>query len=295
MLYQNIKPWTGNTTTVGFDIKRYGGRAEDSDTETDYGEYYITEYAPYIHTQHLLGRWIASAGLRIEHHSLYGNEVLPKLGLVAHLTNTTTARMSAAKGFRSPSIRELHFFASRNEDLKPDRLWNYEIGLTQFAGSHLKFETTLFRSEGSNLIRPSNPGFPFQWVNSGSFVHTGYEIMVNWIPSNALELDVSWSKLDLGNETLYAPGKKFTAHAVWKISNMTLAGDLILVQDLYGADNRNNPLDDYALFNMTAQIPLFQTVVLKGTVRNVFNHPYQSMMGYPMPGRYMLVELRFLF
>jgi outer membrane cobalamin receptor len=245
--------------------------------------------------QQLFGRWIASAGLRIENHSLYGNEILPKLGLVTHLTQTTSVRVSAAKGFRSPSIRELYFFPPQNADLKPERLWNYEIGLTQYAGRHVKFEGALFRSHGSNLIRPDNPGFPFQWVNSGSFVHTGYELMFNWLPTRTLELGASWSKLDLGDETLYAPGKKLTVHGVWKISNLTFAGDFILVQNLYEADNRENPLDNYSLLNVTAQIPLFKSLVVKGAVKNVFNHPYQTMVGYPMPGRHVLMELRTLF
>jgi vitamin B12 transporter len=295
MVYQNIKPWSGNTITAGFDYKRYGGREEDSNAGTDLAEYFITEYAPYIHIQQLIGRFIPSAGLRIEHHQLFGYEIVPKLGLVTHLTSSTSLRLSTAKGFRSPSIRELYFFASQNPDLKPDRLWNYEVGITQFIGNQLKFEGVLFRSEGSNLIRPSNPGFPFQWVNSGAFIHTGYELMMNWLLMDRLELSASWSKLDLGNETLYAPGKKLTAHAAWRISTISFSGDFIWVQDLYGADNRENPLENYCLFNLNGQISLFRSFTLKGTVKNVFDTSYQAMFGYPMPGRYLLLGLDYSF
>ena len=171
-------------------------------------------------------------GMRVEHHQLFGDEVLPKFGLVTHLTHSTSIRLSAAKGFRSPSIRELYFFAPQNADLNPERLWNYEIGLTQFIENRLKMEAILFRSEGSHLIHPSNPGYPFHWVNSGAFIHTGYELIASWLPVNHLELSASWSKLDLGNETLYAPGKKLTAHIVWRISDISLSGDFVLVQDL---------------------------------------------------------------
>jgi len=294
MLYQNMKFWSGNKTTLGFDFKKYGGSAENVNSETNFGEYTVTEYAPYIHTQQLFGRFIASAGFRLEHHSLYGYETLPKLGFVCHLHQSTSLRISAAKGFRSPSIRELYFFASQNSNLQPDRLWNYEIGLTQFVGSLFKVEGVLFRSEGSNLIRPSNPGFPFQWVNSGTFVHTGYELMASWFPTKQLEFSGSWSKLDLGNETLYAPGKKLTAHAVWQIATILLSGDIIFIQDLYGADNKENPLPDYAMANITVQIPLFQSLTFKAAIKNVFNTRYEAMFGYPMPGRHVFLDLRYL-
>ncbi|MFC1502507.1 TonB-dependent receptor [bacterium] len=295
MAYQNFKPWTGNTTTVGFDYKRYGGRAENVETEMDYGSFFITENGPYIHMQQLVGRFIASVGMRVEYHQLFGDELVPKFGMVTHLTDATSIRLSAAKGFRSPSIRELYFFPPQNAELKPDRMWNYEIGFTQFIQNRLKLEGSLFRSEGSNLIRPSNPGYPFQWVNSGAFVHTGYELMASWLPFNHLELSTSWSKLDLGNETLYAPSKKLTARVVWRISDIRIAGDFVLIQDLFGADNRRNPLEDYALLNMTAQIPLLRTITLKGALKNVFNNKYQTMLGYPMPGRHILIDVRYCF
>lgn len=296
MVFQNAKPWSGNMTTIGFDYKRYGGRAENMNTSTDFGEYFITEYAPYMHTQQLLlKRFIVSAGFRMEHHELYGHESVPKLGLVTHISSKTSVRASAAKGFRSPSIRELYFFSPQNADLKPDRLWNVEVGLTQFMGHDLKFEGTLFRSEGSNLIRRSNPGFPFQWVNSGKFTHTGYELMLDWLPTDDLTVSASWSHLDLGNETMYSPGKKLTAHVTWRIAPFTASGDFITVHDLYGADGRENPMDDYALLNLTVQTKVGRFIRLKLSLKNVMDAQYQAMYGYPMPGRHVVVDVNTLF
>ena len=106
MIYQNIKPWRGHTATIGFDWKRYGGKAYDA--STDYGEIFITEYAPYFYMQQLLWkRVILSAGLRTEHHELYGNELLPKAGLVFHLFESTSisAPSSYSYGPAAPCSR----------------------------------------------------------------------------------------------------------------------------------------------------------------------------------------------
>jgi len=296
MFYQNIKPWAGNTTTLGLDFKQYGGNAKNKQTDMDYGEFFIAEYGAYIHIQQLLlGHFITSAGLRVDHHERYGNEIVPKLGMVTHMTQSTSIRLSMAKGFRSPSIRELYFFPPRNANLEPDRMWNYEIGLTQFIGPGMKCEASLFRSKGSNLIRPSNPGYPFHWVNSGGFIHTGYELMLNWIPVDDLQLNISWSRLDLGAETLHSPGKKLTANISWSMKSFTLSGDFNYIQDLYGADGHQNPMDDYGLLNLTLQTSIFSFIKIKTSVKNVLDARYQAMYGYPMPGRHVIMDLSYKF
>jgi iron complex outermembrane receptor protein len=296
MVYHNLSPLKGNTSTIGFDIKRYGGNAENVSNAIDFGEYYITEWAPYFHCQQLMfERFIASAGLRLEHHNLYGYEILPKVGLVTHVTSSTSIRISAAKGFRSPSIRELHFFPPQNSDLDPERIQNYEIGFNQYLGYRIKLETVIFRSEGNNLIRRSNPGFPFEWTNSGKFTHTGYEILFQWLPWDQLETGISWTKLDLGNETLYSPGKKLTAYLNYQFRGMTFSGNLLHVKDLYGMDDRQLHMDDYTLLNISLQMELFKTVRIKGTLNNALNAKYQAMFDYPMPGRYFTIEMGFVF
>ncbi len=292
MAYQNINPFKGNTTTIGFDYKWYGGDAVDD--FTDFGEFFITEYAPYIHTQQLfLERFIASAGFRLEHHELFGYETVPKIGLVAHASRTTSLRLSVAKGFRSPSIRELYFFPPQNADLQPERLWNYEIGFTQQFGSRLKLESTLFKAKGNNLIRMAGTWPNVKWKNSGKFTHTGYELILNWLPSDYLEFSTSWSKLDLGNETLNAPGKKLAAYISYRFRFIQLSGDLSYIRDLYGADFRQKPMGNYTLLNLTLQLRILKLISLRIKAKNVFDSRYQSMYGYPMPGRNFSVDMKY--
>jgi outer membrane receptor protein involved in Fe transport len=51
-----------------------------------------------------------SAGVRLNHHSLYGNEVAPQIGFALRVDNATTIKASSGKGFQSPTIRELYLF-----------------------------------------------------------------------------------------------------------------------------------------------------------------------------------------
>jgi len=296
MVYQNARPWSGNTSTIGFDIKRYGGEAKNNISNFSFGTYYVTEYAPYLHTQQvLLRRFVASAGVRLEHNEIFGDEVVPKAGLVFHLNSATSWRLSIAKGFRSPSIRELYLFPAPTTDLEAERLWNYEVGWTQNFGPRAKVDASLFREEGSNLIRLEGRFPNFKLRNSGEFTHTGYEIMANWYPTDDLELNASWSKLDLGDQTMSSPGKKLTAYASYRFTMVRLTGSVVRVMELYGADMRANPLKDYTVVNLIAHAKILHPIGLSLNVENVLDADYQTMLGYPMPGRMLSFDLSYNF
>ena len=295
MFYHNAKFWKGNITTVGFDVKRYGGEAEETLNKVpviDYSERFITEYAPYIHTQQLfLKRFIASAGVRVEHHPLYGYEVIPKWGLVTHLGPGTSLRASAAKGFRSPAIRELYVFPPRNENLRPERLWNYEIGLSQNLGGTVRIDANFFRAEGENMIRLVAP--PPQFVNSGQFVHTGYEITLDWVPFSGLHFGAAWTKLDLDDQTMNTPGKKLTAFINYRFGRVHALANLVHVRDLFGADFYRNRMEDYTVLNLAVDVDLISSLGLRLGLKNALDAEYQTLYGYPMPGRQFTLDLQY--
>ncbi len=299
MMYHNARLWTGNISTIGFDYKNYGGDAKDSFPQIpviDYSEYFMTEWAPYLHTQQVfLKRFIASGGVRFEQHDIYGSELLPKIGVVANIMPSTSIRVSAAKGFRSPSIRELYIFPPRNEELKPERLWNYEIGLTQNIGSHAQMEAVVFQSEGDNMIRTVFEAGRPQFRNSGDFVHYGYELSAKWQPMTPLNVSASWSDMHLGEETQGAPEKKFTFYAGYDLGLVDLMATVMHAAELYGNDKRQNKLPDYTLINLAVNVVPWRTLGLKLSLKNVLDENYQTIYGYPMPGRTFMTEIFYSF
>jgi len=295
MLYHHFKPWSGNTTTLGVDWKTYGGDAKDR--STDYKPRYITEYAPYVHIQQVLfQKWIVSSGFRMEHHELYGNEFLPKVGLVYHVFEHTALRASVSKGFRSPSIRELYFWMPANEKLTPDRLWDYELGFSQRIANTFTLEADVFKMQGSNLIQLVSP--PPKWTNSGSYTHTGYELVWSWQPFSQWELGGTWSKMDLSQFAWNAPGKKLTLYANTHWGPFHLSGDLLMVKDWRGTESQGSrtilhDMPDYTVVNLLGSIRIFRGLEWMLYIRNLFNEEYQAMYGYPMPKRNWGMEMRY--
>ena len=299
MFYHNAQLIDGNKTTAGFDVKQYGGEAEESLNKVpviNYDEKFINEWAPYIHTQQLFfQRFIASAGIRIEQHELYGSEVLPMFGVVSHLSPATSVRLSAAKGFRSPAIRELFVFPPRNRDLKPEKMWNYELGVTQSIGEQAEVEAVAFRSDGTDMIRMQGQFPNVSWVNSGEFTHTGYELLFHYRPLERLILSANWTDMDLGDETRQTPEQKLGVHLSYQFNRVRLAAGLLHVSELYGADNRQQKLPDYSLVDLTASVRIWREMHLNLHLKNVLDEEYFTMSGYPMPGRMLMTDLSYSF
>lgn len=310
MAYHNFSFFSGNIITAGFDWKRFGGNGENltpddrtGNPSVPYQKKHVTEYAPYIHVQQLfLKRLIGSAGLRFENNSLFGAVMVPKVGLVAHLTRSTSFRASASKGFRSPSVRELYFFPSYNEDLKPDEVWNIEIGWNQQVGQRLNFEMAVFQLNGENLItlnkRESGPGY--QLVNAGKIENRGYEVMLHWLPFQMLELGGSFAYVDMKNPIPNAPERKLTAYANYRFGRFTLTGDVQAVQDWISKDSatpvpKTYPMDDYLVLNFSMAGPIYGPVHFRTSLKNALDTHYEAMYGYPMPGRMLFFDIHYDF
>lgn len=290
MFYHTAQPWRDASLTAGFDWKSYGGLASNIISHLTYDEHEITEYAPYLHVQQLLlKRLLVSGGLRLEQHEVFGQTLLPKLGVVIHVTSATSLRFSLAKGFRSPTIRELYLFPAPTPDLQPEELWNHEIGVSHRIGDRFKLEGTLFDIRGQNLIRLRWP----HYVNSGAFHHTGYETSLHWLPFDGCEINATWSKLDPDDQTLYAPGKKATLAVTvpWRRLSWSLQAQYI--QDLYAADYYRQPLPDYSTVAASLTWQIRRSLQMRAMMNNLFDQEYQSLLGYPMPGRNGRVEWTF--
>jgi iron complex outermembrane receptor protein len=293
MVFHTAKPASGNVLTVGFDLKNYGG--EGVDAVSSYGPFYLTECAPYIHVQQLfLRRFILSAGLRLEYHDLYSTELLPKAGIVIQPFSRTVLRFSIAKGFRSPSIRELYFWTPSNPDLGPDRVWNAEVGIAQSFGHRSRAEFVIFRSKGTNLIQLG--GLPPRWMNTGFYDHTGFELTASWIPFEHMEIGGTWSELRLDESVYNTPRSKWTAFTHLHAGRFRFRADLTVVQnwrsaEFIGARVILHPMTDYMVANLTAELPLPHLFSLRIVLKNLFNTEYQAMYGYPMPGRHLLLNI----
>jgi iron complex outermembrane receptor protein len=285
LLHQGLALLPDNVITVGVDYKRYGGQASNAKTGLDFGEYFVDETGAYMLVQQKLFELLsASAGLRLNHHSLHGNELVPQFGLAARVAQNTTLRACAGKGFRSPTIRELYLFPAPTPTLEPERLWNYELGLLHNFNESSSLDMAGFVSEGSNIIRVGGAFPNLKLTNSGSFVHRGVEVSINTSLSGDFRLDVTYGYLSAGDQTMGNPRHKLYVGGGYVTGLIRTTLGLQHVSGLYGDDFSRKPLSDYTLLNARVTLQLNDRISCYIAGENLFDARYQIMAGYPMPG-----------
>jgi len=288
--YQNFRLFKGNNLSVGVDFKEYGGKAENIKAMNGAGVVFsdttVTELAGYLNLQQVLfKKLILNAGLRLDNNSKYGLEKVPTAGIAYLHNETTSLRSSVSKGFRSPTLRELYLWGQANQELKPERMINYEIGFSKlFLDKSLSIEVTGFYSKGENLIQlvAGQNGMKFQ--NSGEFSNTGLEIQANYKPVKNLTLNANYSFIDMDEPLLATPEHKLFLGTSYKIDKFTLSASVQYVDDLYTQTSPEILKSTYALLNARCQYKVNKHLDLFIKGENLTDTDYYINHKYPMPG-----------
>jgi outer membrane receptor for ferrienterochelin and colicins len=113
-----------------------------------------------------LSGWSASLGARLDYHRATGGRAewstSPKVALAYQATPWLSMRASAGHGFRSPSAIEQFVNTTQfgypvipNPQLRSERAWSQEFGLTATPGRRLRLDGTVFQSQYRDLIGPA--------------------------------------------------------------------------------------------------------------------------------------------
>jgi iron complex outermembrane receptor protein len=293
LLYHGFRLFPDNITTIGVDLKRYGGIAENGVTGFDYGQHFVNEYGVYVlFQQRILDALTATGGIRLNRHSMFAWESVPQIGLTYQAAPATTLKASASKGFRSPTIRELYLFPAPTRTLQPERQWTYEVGALQGFGESTSIEFSAFISEGSNIILTRGVYPNLSLSNSGTFTHRGIEVTGRFAPFRDLAIDVSYSFLDPGVQTNASPQHKACIGATFTTSAIDFSADVQYVGGLYGDDFGRKHLPDYILLNSRVTGMIGAGILAYLAIENLLGRGYQILFDYPMPGTTVFLGLR---
>lgn len=302
-LFQGLQLFSNNLISLGADIKKYGGRGEAPSLGNRSGEWInVNELGGYVFVQQrFFGRLTLNAGLRYDHHSVFGGTWVPQTGAAYNTGIHSTVKASISKGFRNPTVRELYLFPPANASLKPEELWNYELSYIQdFAQGRGKASITVYAIDGDNLImvvpNPNTPP-PVINMNSGSFYHTGFEVDARYRITDNLSMYLGYSFVDMETPKVGAPGNQFMLGGQYQLGKFEVISSLQTVGDLYTKVLPANEMVNESFTNLTGKIsyrPAHQiTLFVSG--ENLLNQDYQLQYGYPMPGTTMLTGMNIYF
>ena len=303
--WQSASLFEGNRLTLGFDYYRYGGKADnhfvDGPTvgqdvpQVDERE---DEFAGYIEMRQAIRSLLTlNAGLRVDHHSKAGTELVPQAGAAFHLPANAEIKLSVGKGFRYPIIREMYMYPPQNKDLKAESLWNYELSFSQrLLSGKLYYGINLFHMDAENIIltlpNPNGAGMLNQ--NSGELKNTGVEIEASFLISKSFAANCNYSYLKMETPVVGAPEHKAYLGGSYTNNGWHASTGLQYVNGLYSAVGPDVK-EDFLLWNARLSYQLSEMLQLWVNGDNLLNTKYQINAGYPMPGIAFMAGLNLSF
>jgi outer membrane receptor for ferrienterochelin and colicins len=189
---------------AGWDINHDNGsgdRIEDGAKIGDYGFYISNQYRP-------IDKLSFQPGIRFIYNTIYGAPLIPSLNVQWNIIERLNFRVSYARGFRAPSLKELYLDfkdsnhdLSGNKDLKAETSNSYNSSLEytlQNADHELKFTPGIFYNDGKDAITlivtdvQSNSATN---VNLGGRRTLGGEINASFVSRSGLMIRAGFSRI----------------------------------------------------------------------------------------------------
>ncbi len=286
--YQSAQLFTGNRLTVGIDYQHIYGNAyytskatgEVLDTPNKQsGKSYRNEIAGYVDfRQDLLACLTFDAGIRLDHHSVTGSEWVPQVGVVYRPISTGEVKLMASKGFRNPTMREMYLYPPSNEDLEPERLWNYELSWRQRLNG-FKYGANIYYIKGDNMIQTVNR----RNVNTGEIENWGAEVEASYRINDHWNVSTNHSFLHMEHPVVAAPEYKGYLGGNYTNGRWSVIAGLQYISGLYTEVGKNEQKENFCLLDVTVNYRLLNQCTLWMSGENLLAQRYEINKGYPMP------------
>ena len=225
-----------------------------------------------------------------------------------------TAKASASRNYRFPSLNDLYFLPGGNPDLREERGWTYDAGLSFDVGrkglyrlrgsaswfdSHIK-DWIIWLPTAKGFFSPSNVkqvhayGVEADATLEVSFAKEWkFELhgAFTWSPSINEGEPVSPADRSVGKQLPYVPelSSSVTGRLAWR-------GWALLYKWCYYSErftmssndiSLSGKLPPYFMNNLSLEKSLtlrWADLAIQGTINNLFNEEYLSVLSHPMPG-----------
>jgi vitamin B12 transporter len=238
----------------------------------------------------------ATYGLRWDYHSIYGDQLDPRVGILWRLPAAFRLRASVGRSYRAPTFNDLYWPASGytegNPDLQPEKAWTYELGLERNFGKYAIVKAAGFYRDVQDLINWA-PGPDFVWrpSNISAAKIWGGELEMTFYPFKGLAIPLNYSYLYPQDESTGEPIPNKPKHMVnVGIEYLTSFGLKTNVRGRYVQYyvNQTSTLNkDYFVLDARVAYGFKIYQQLSGeaflSLTNALDRDYETVEGYPMP------------
>ena len=261
-------------------------------------------------------RFGISATLREEMYGTEWTPLIPALfidGVLSERGNIT-AKASLSRNYRFPTLNDLYFLPGGNPDLKKESGWTYDAGLSFAAGREGSYSLSGSASWFESYIHdwilwlPTVKGF-FSPKNIKDVHAYGIEAKANlsvaltpewhlsidgnysWTPSINEGEPMSEADRSVGKQLPYIPrhSANLTGRISWRSWSFLYKWCYYSERFTMSSNDLTltGKLPKYVMSNITLEKALSFSradISLKGTINNLFDEEYLSVLSRPMPG-----------
>ena len=293
--YQSAQLFEGNRTTVGFDYQHIYGRAYYTDRNTGVVvttpqrlmqscHSHADEFAGYADFRQDITSWFTiDAGLRYDHHSVSGSEWIPQAGIVIRPMTTGEMKAMVSKGFRNATPKEMFLYKSANEELDPERLWNYELSWKHRMDDGYTYGANIFYIKGDNMIQTvTTKGTPKN-VNTGEIENYGFELEASCPINTYVNIRANSSYLHMKNKIIAAPEATVYIGTDFHKDKWYASLGIQHIANLYTEVGTKETKENIWLLNANVTYAATKNVSLWARGENLLAQKYEINAGYPMP------------
>ena len=258
-------------------------------------------------------RLIANLSIRKEFHNDIGLMPLISAGIRSEIIPQKLAfRINYSDQFRMPTFNDKYWKPGGNPDLLPEKGWSSDAGIelnVQLnARNSIFFELTAYNTDIENLIQwiPGETGIYWSPQNTSNVISRGLETNLNYSYSSGkfiYKLSSAYSfgnskisknentgNNSIGKELIYRPNHQARFFSRIEFGRFSFSGNLNFTGRRFTTED-NNPvyaMPAFALVNIYSGYKInFKDIsgTIQFKINNLFNHQYQVVRSYAMPGR----------
>lgn len=268
------------------------------------GDYNISRTVTGAYTELVAGRgpWTFELGSRVDVPEDHKTQVSPRLGIGWRPTDSVHLHASAGRAWKLPSFFALASPAALggNPDLKPETVVGGDLGADwRLAQGRVETGLTLFYNRFQDLIDFNFE--TFRHVNRSQVETRGVEGMLAWHPADRFSVQASATWQDFEDLTTHAqlrhrPEWTGNVRARWQPAPAyTVDADVQAVSRFF---DEQIPVPDrstvgsHELVGLGAGWRFSNPWELRLRVDNLLDKQYETLIGFPGPGRALRLGLR---
>ena len=236
----------------------------------------------------------ATAGIRVDNHSLFGRHTTYRLAPAIFIEHTgTRLKGTYGTGFKAPSLFQL-YSSFGSPTLQPGKSTGWDVGIEQYGwGRKLGIGLTYFRNDFTNLIDFDNNTFTYSNISAARTQGTEWFGRLAPVPDVRFQINYTYTDTEdksTGLTLVRRPRHKWridTDYDINERANVHLG--VLIVGKRENTDFSTFPstrvtLNRYEVVNLAASYRVLSNLQIFGRIDNLFDKSYEEVLGFGTPG-----------